>query len=51
MGIPGLREAKTRYHPHHMVEVYSIQSRPYDMDRCPCTYLFGAPGPAAKVRW
>jgi len=21
MGVPGLREAKTRYHPHHMVEV------------------------------
>jgi hypothetical protein len=24
LGIAGLREAKTRYHPHHMVEVYSI---------------------------
>ena len=23
MGVPGLREAKMRYHPHHMVEVYS----------------------------
>ncbi len=23
LGIPGLREAKMRYHPHHMVEVYS----------------------------
>jgi hypothetical protein len=23
MGVPGLREAKLRYHPHHMVEVYS----------------------------
>jgi len=23
MGVPGLREAKTRYHPHHMVEVSS----------------------------
>ncbi len=22
MGVPGLREAKTRYHPHHMVEVW-----------------------------
>jgi hypothetical protein len=22
LGIPGLREAKTRYHPHHMVPVY-----------------------------
>ena len=25
LGVPGLREAKTRYHPHHMVEVYSIK--------------------------
>lgn len=23
LGVPGLREAKMRYHPHHMVEVYS----------------------------
>lgn len=23
MGVPGLREAKMRYHPHHMVDVYS----------------------------
>ncbi|HMK47178.1 MAG TPA: phosphatidylglycerol lysyltransferase domain-containing protein [Methanocella sp.] len=23
MGVPGLREAKLRYHPHHMVEVYT----------------------------
>ena len=23
LGVPGLREAKLRYHPHHMVEVYS----------------------------
>ena len=22
MGVPGLREAKKRYHPHHMVEVW-----------------------------
>jgi hypothetical protein len=22
LGIPGLREAKTRYHPHHMISVY-----------------------------
>ncbi|MDD1678069.1 MAG: phosphatidylglycerol lysyltransferase domain-containing protein [Methanomicrobiales archaeon] len=22
LGIPGLREAKTRYHPHHMIPVY-----------------------------
>ena len=25
MGVAGLREAKMRYHPHHMVEVYSIK--------------------------
>ncbi|MGD1005574.1 MAG: phosphatidylglycerol lysyltransferase domain-containing protein [Methanoregulaceae archaeon] len=25
LGIPGLRESKMRYHPHHMVEVYSIK--------------------------
>lgn len=24
MGVPGLREAKMRYHPHHMVEVFSV---------------------------
>ena len=22
MGVPGLREAKLRYHPHHLTEVY-----------------------------
>jgi hypothetical protein len=25
LGVPGLREAKMRYHPHHMVEVCSLQ--------------------------
>jgi hypothetical protein len=25
LGVPGLREAKMRYHPHHMVEVYSAK--------------------------
>jgi hypothetical protein len=25
MGIPGLREAKVRYHPHHLVEAYRIR--------------------------
>ena len=25
MGVEGLREAKTRYHPHHMVEVHFIK--------------------------
>ena len=25
LGIPGLREAKTRYHPDHLVEVYSLK--------------------------
>jgi hypothetical protein len=25
LGVPGLREAKTRYHPDHMVEVHSIK--------------------------
>jgi len=25
LGVAGLREAKTRYHPHHMVEVYSMK--------------------------
>ncbi len=25
MGIPGLREAKMRYHPHHLVEVYHAE--------------------------
>jgi hypothetical protein len=26
LGVPGLREAKMRYHPDHMVEVYSIRN-------------------------
>ncbi|MEN6443144.1 MAG: phosphatidylglycerol lysyltransferase domain-containing protein [Methanoregula sp.] len=26
LGVPGLREAKMRYHPHHMVEVYTLKS-------------------------
>ncbi|PKG32326.1 DUF2156 domain-containing protein, partial [Methanoregula sp.] len=25
LGVPGLREAKMRYHPHHMVEVCSMK--------------------------
>lgn len=25
MGIPGLRTAKMKYHPHHMVEVYHVE--------------------------
>ena len=25
LGVTGLREAKLRYHPHHMVEVYSLK--------------------------
>jgi hypothetical protein len=25
LGIAGLREAKMRYHPHHMVEVFSLK--------------------------
>jgi hypothetical protein len=31
MGVPGLREAKMRYHPDHMVEVYFIAGD--DLDR------------------
>ncbi len=27
MGVAGLREAKTRYHPHHMVEVNTLRNR------------------------
>jgi hypothetical protein len=25
MGVEGIREAKTRYHPHHMVEVHMLR--------------------------
>jgi len=28
LGVGGLREAKLRYHPHHMVEVYSLKVPP-----------------------
>jgi hypothetical protein len=24
MGVEGIREAKMRYHPHHMIEVHMI---------------------------
>ena len=43
LGIPGLREAKMRYHPHHMVEVYSA-SRPkmncklHELAKCVCCH-------------
>jgi len=36
MGVPGLREAKLRYHPHHMVDVYSAM-RPKTI--CPVHWL------------
>ena len=32
MGVKGLREAKTRYHPHHMVDVYCASKE--DLKRC-----------------
>jgi hypothetical protein len=25
MGVEGIREAKTRYHPHHMAMVYMLR--------------------------
>ena len=25
MGVEGIREAKTRYHPHHMIEVHLLK--------------------------
>jgi len=30
LGLPGLREAKLRYHPHHMTEVYSLVRDPHE---------------------
>jgi len=27
MGVPGLREAKLRYHPHHLTEVFAVEKR------------------------
>ena len=32
MGIAGLRTAKQRYHPHHMIEVYYMKNRCHDTD-------------------
>jgi hypothetical protein len=49
MGIPGLREAKMRYHPHHMVDVYSIKGKGSGMDKCTCNYLSGPDQSTDKV--
>ena len=51
MGIPGLREAKMRYHPHHMVEVYSMKGKLPGMHRCLCDCLSGFREAAGKVCW
>jgi hypothetical protein len=31
LGVAGLREAKMRYHPHHMVEVFSVKRSSSDI--------------------
>jgi hypothetical protein len=33
MGVPGLREAKLRYHPHHLTPVYLVHREDITMDR------------------
>jgi hypothetical protein len=50
MGVAGLREAKTRYHPHHMVEIYTLRNRCVgesctELQPCPLT------GDRASMRW
>lgn len=35
MGVPGLREAKLRYHPHHLVEVYTA-TKPKEICKLHC---------------
>jgi hypothetical protein len=49
MGIPGLREAKMRYHPHHMVDVYSMKGKGSGMHKCTCNYLSGSDEATDKV--
>ena len=39
LGIPGLREAKQRYHPHHMVDVYSMKGVSCCESLCACEYF------------
>jgi hypothetical protein len=50
MGVAGLREAKTRYHPHHMVEVNTLRNR--CVGEC-CTEVQSCSlsGDRAPVRW
>jgi hypothetical protein len=50
MGVAGLREAKTRYHPHHMVEIYTLQNR--CVGEC-CTEVKSCSitGDRASMRW
>ena len=50
MGVAGLREAKTRYHPDHMVEVYTLRYRCVG-EMCSDVRSCSLYGPPESVKW
>jgi hypothetical protein len=50
MGVAGLREAKTRYHPHHMVEVNTLRYKCVG-ECCSDVQSCSLSGPPESVRW
>lgn len=50
MGVAGLREAKTRYHPHHMVEVYTLRN-PCIGEPCSSVQACSVSGTRISPRW
>jgi hypothetical protein len=50
MGVAGLREAKTRYHPHHMVEIYTLRNRCVG-ELCTEVQSCSLSGDRAPMRW
>ncbi len=50
MGVAGLREAKNRYHPDHMVEVYALRYRCVG-ECCTDVQSCSISGDRASMRW